>query len=112
MSLSVVGRGGAVGALDGGGGGGVGGGAGLRGGAGRRGRGRTVDFVTLGVALRRGAGVDAVRVALSRRRLGRPPALPGGFDEVLQGDGAGLRRGHRHTELGSLTARVEENNQC
>ncbi|TNN36752.1 hypothetical protein EYF80_053089 [Liparis tanakae] len=92
VPLSVVGgHGGAVGALDGGGGGGevVGGGAGLRGGPGGRGRGRTVDLVALGVALRRGARVHAVGVALGGG-LRRPPALPGGLDEVLQGDGAEL----------------------
>lgn len=36
----------------------------------------------MGVALRRRAGVDAVRVALSGR-LRRSPALPGGFDQIL-----------------------------
>lgn len=49
----------------------------------------TVDFVALRVALRRRAGVDTVRVSL-RSRLGRPPALPSGLDQVLQGDGTSL----------------------
>lgn len=78
MSLSVVGHSGTVGALDGGRGV-VSRGAGLRRSSGRLGCSRTVDFVTLGVALRRWACVDTIRVALSSR-LGRPPALPGGFD--------------------------------
>lgn len=63
VSLSVVGHSGTVGALDGGREV-VGRRAGLRGGSGRLGCGRTVDFVALGVALGRRAGVDAVRVAL------------------------------------------------
>lgn len=91
-AAATAGRAGTVGALQAGGGEVVGGGAGLRGRPGGRGRRRAVHFVALGVALRRGAGVDAVRVAL-RRRLGRPPALPGGFDQVLQRDGAGLHTG-------------------
>lgn len=91
VSLSVAGRGGTIRAL---GGGGVVVGrrrAGLRGRSGGLGGGGggTVDFVALGVALRRRAGVDAVRVAL-RGRLGRPPALPSGLDQVLQGDGTSL----------------------
>lgn len=95
VPLGVAGRGRTVGALDGRGGV-VGDGAGLRGGAGRRGRRRTVDFVTLRVALRRRAGVHAVGVALSGG-LRRPPAFPGGFDQVLQGDGSSL--GRNATEL-------------
>lgn len=92
MPLSVVGRGGgggssAVGALDGGGGF-AGGGAGLRGSAGRLGG--AVEFVAVRVALRRLASVDAVGVALGGG-LGRPPAFPGGFDQVLQRDGSGLQ---------------------
>lgn len=80
---------GAVGALDGGGGA-VGGGAGLRGGGVGR-RGGAVEFVAVGVALRRRARVDAVRVALGGG-LGRPPAFPVGLDQVLQRDGSGLRK--------------------
>lgn len=94
VSLSVVGHSGTVRALDGrrev-----VGHGTGLRGGSERLGCGRTMDFVTLGVTLGRRAGVDAVRVALGSW-LGRPPALPGGFDQILQGDGPSLHRGKKH----------------
>lgn len=88
MSLSAVGYRGAIGALDGGGSV-VGSGARLGGGSGRLDCGRTVEFVALRVALRRRAGVDAVRVALGGG-LQRPPAFPGGFDQVLQGDRSGL----------------------
>lgn len=88
MSLSVVGHRGAVGALDGGGEV-VGRRAGLRGGSGRLGRRGTGDFVAVGIALRCRAGVDAVGVAL-QGRLGGPPALPAGFDQILQGDGSSL----------------------
>lgn len=87
MPLSVVGHGGAVGALDGGG-------CVVRSGA-RLGRGfgrldcvRTVEFIALRVALRRWAGVDAIGVPLGGGVRG-PPAFPGGFDQVLQGDGSG-----------------------
>lgn len=99
MSLSVVGHSGTVGALDGGGVV-VGGRAGLRGGSGRLGCGRTVDFVALGVALRRGAGVDAVRVALGSRLGRRPPAFPGGLDQILQGDGPSLPKGMHTVRAG------------
>lgn len=100
MSLSVVGHSGTVGALDGGREV-VGRRAGLRGGSGRLSGSGTVDFVALRVALRRWAGVDAVGVALSSR-LGRPPAFPGGFDQILQRDGSSLH-GRRETERNVFT---------
>lgn len=93
VSLSVVGHCGTVGALDGrrev-----VRSGAGLRGGSRRLCCCRTVDFIALGVALWCRAGVDAIRVALGGR-LGRPPTLPCGFYQILQGDGSSL---HRHIQ--------------
>lgn len=95
VSLSVVGHSGTVGALDGGREV-VGRRAGLRGGSGRLSGSGTVDFVALRVALRRRTGVDAVGVALGSR-LGRPPAFPGGFDQILQRDGSSLH-GRRETE--------------
>lgn len=63
VSLNVVGHGGTIGALDsrrqv------VGCRTGLRGGPGGLGGSRTVDFVTMGVALGRWASVDPVRVTL------------------------------------------------
>lgn len=97
MSLSVAGHSGTVGALDGGRKV-AGRRAGLRGGSGRLGGGGAVDFVALRVALRRRAGVDAVRVAL-RGGLGRPPAFPGGFDQVLQRDGSSLQRAAKRTAV-------------
>lgn len=66
VSLSVVRHAGAVGALDGGREV-LGRGVGLRGGPGWRGSSGTVDFVAVGVALGRRAGVDAVGVALGGR---------------------------------------------
>lgn len=98
MSLCVVGHGGAVGALDGRRRG-VGGGAGLGGSSGRLScGGGAVDFVAVGVALRRGAGVDAVGVALSGG-LGRPPAFARRLYQILQGDGSCLHIQHNSTDF-------------
>lgn len=101
VSWSTVGHSGTVGALNGGGG--VMGSCrvGLWGGTGWLGRHRTVDLVALGVCLRGRARVDAIRVALSRG-LWWPPALPIGFDQILQRDGPSLRgkgRWHHHHQL-------------
>lgn len=105
VSLSVVGHSGTVGALDGGREV-VGRRAGLRGGSGQLSGSGTVDFVALRVALRRWAGVDAVGVALSSR-LGRPPAFPGGFDQILQRDGSSLH-GRRETERKCVYRSVQD----
>lgn len=56
----------------------------------------------MGVALGRRAGVDAVGVALGGR-WGRSPALPGGFHQILQRNGTGLKEGNMVDSLVCLS---------